>query len=410
MFLTLFGVGCTPDTTGTALPALTSAPAQVIKPMTNVTKNPKQEFFSDPYPIHLAASDAGSIPLTLSGTTQDLLGCPGSLAAGCFHATPISVAIGPDLGDQASAADATLRNEFNNNIFQDNSGKWQMAVSYYVSNPEFPDATAWTVILHAHPKKVVKGAVPTDWVADSLLVGSFSTPTKADYDGKYYEDGNTLYLVYSARLTNSPNHDGIVAQLMDKPDTPDAAKPTVLLAPGDYNSELFNGLNQPDTFKLIETGNITRVDGKYLMAYSTGAYNEPDYKIGLAWSDTFLPAAGGSYRRITMTDTNGVWGKAGQPEVKYLLQSQEANWPNYIADTVMAPGVPAVVQDGQSWYLTFAGYLPSDAKPDPKTGHYDPSIRRPYYAPVSVDIPAGATVAQSSEADLANWITLGSNN
>ncbi|HEX3787190.1 MAG TPA: hypothetical protein VHW44_04965 [Pseudonocardiaceae bacterium] len=400
--------GCT-STPGQPIAA--SAPAQLIQPMTKVTEQPKQGYFSDPYPIHLAASDANAIPESLSGTTKQVLSCSGQPTADCFHPSQsqVTATIGPALAQQAAADGATLQDAFNYNIFQDDSGAWQMAVTYRVSNRQHPKATNWTAILHAHPTSTTPDAVPTSWAADSLLVGSFTDPSKADYDGKYFEDAGKLYLVYSDRLSDTPARDGIVAQLMMSPETPTATEPTVLLAPGDYSSELFFGLHQSDTFKLIETGNITEVDGKFVMAYSTGAYYEPDYKIGLAWSDTFLPAAGQPYRKITMTDSGGVWGKAGRSEVRYLMQSQEPGWPNYVGKTVLAPGVPAVIQDGQSWYLTFAGYLPSDAPTDPKTGHYVPSSRRPFFAPLSVRIPAGASVAGTSEADLANWITVGSN-
>jgi hypothetical protein len=386
----------------------TPAPAQVIQPMTNVTEHPRQGYFSDPYPIHVAASDAAAIPQSFSGTTKEVLSCAGSPTAGCFHASQLTVTIGSALAQQAAASGSTLRTGINNNIFQDDSGAWHMAVTYYVSNLKHPTARAWTAILHAHPVSVSGSAVPTSWVADSLLVGSFVSPTKADYDGKYFEDAGKLYLVYSDRLSDTPARDGIVAQLMSSPESVASAPPTVLLAPGDYKSELFFGLHQPSTFKLIETGNLTEVDGKYVMAYSTGAYDEPDYKIGLAWSDTFLPGQGASYRKITMPDTAGVWGKAGQPEVRYLLQAQQPNWPNYIGQTVLAPGVPAVIQDAQRRYLTFAGYLPSDAPVSPKTGHYLPSSRRPFFAPLSVHIPADTTVAQTPDAELANWITIDS--
>jgi hypothetical protein len=90
------------------------------------------------------------------------------------------------------------------------------------------------------------------------------------------------------------------------------------------------------------------------------------------------------------------------------MQAQVSAWPNYVGKAVLAPGVPAVIQDGQRWYLTFAGYLPSDAPTSPKTGDYVPSARRPFFAPLSVHIPADTTVAGTSAADLANWLTVGS--
>ncbi|MGH3856515.1 MAG: hypothetical protein ACRDR6_24110 [Pseudonocardiaceae bacterium] len=407
MGLGLLAAGCAPAANGRAMAGPAPALTQVIQPMTNVTEHPRQGYFSDPYPIHVATSHAAAIPQSFSGTTTEVLSCAGKPTAGCFHASQITVKIGSALRQQAATNGSTLGTGINNNIFQDDSGAWHMAVTYYVSNRKHhPNARAWTAILHAHPVSTPGTTVPTSWVADSLLIGSFTSPTKANYDGKYFENAGKLYLVYSNRLPGTPARDGIVAQLMSSPEHVAPAPPAVLLAPGDYNSELFFGLHQPNTFKLIETGNITKIDGKYVMAYSTGAYDEPDYKTGLAWSDTFLPDPGDSYRKITMPDTAGVWGKAGHPEVRYLLQSQEPHWPNDIGRTVVAPGVPAVIQDAQRWYLTFAGYLPSDAPVSPKTGHYAPSSRRPFFAALSVHIPAEATVAHASDAELAHWITI----
>jgi hypothetical protein len=400
--LGLLAIGSAVAPQATATTNATSGPGQFIEPMTQVTENPPAGYFSDPYPIHASTG----VPRTFSGTTRQLLSCPGQLTAGCFQASPMSVSIGNALARQLAANGASLTARINNNIFQDDSGAWQMAVTYYVSNPKYPDATAWTAIMHAHPQQATGTAVPDAWVADSLLVGSFSAPTQANYDGKYFENNAELYLVYSKRLSNDPIHDGIVAQPMHSASSPDPVSPTVLLAPDDYNSELF-GTNPQTGFRMIETGNITKVAGKYVMAYSAGLYSTDTYKAGLAWSDTFLPAKGGSYRKITMTDADGVWGAKGQPEVRYLLQSQKPDWPNYVGGTVRAPGVPAVVPDGDGWYLSFAGFDPADAPTDPTTGQYLPNYRRPYFAPLAVHIPPGASVAHASAAELATWITIG---
>ncbi|SEP51132.1 family 43 glycosylhydrolase [Amycolatopsis saalfeldensis] len=395
-------VGLTTACSTTPTESAPAGPAQLIQPMTKVTTQPRQGYYSDPYPIRVAKP--GTLPQSFSGTTSELLSCAGTPTKGCFQATPMTVSIGPSL--TAQLAGSTLRNRINNNVFQDDSGAWQLAVTYYVANPRYPQAKAWTAVVHARPAQASGTAVPTDWVADSLVAGDFTKPTKANYDGKYFQDNGKLYLVYSERLTDNPARDGIVAQPMATAAIPAPGKPTVLLAPGDFRSELFFGLDQPATFKLIETGNITQVNGKYVMAYSTGEYDDPGYKIGLAWSDTFLPAAGAGYRKLTMPDPTGVWGTPNHAEVRYLLQSQESKWPNYIAKTVVAPGVPAVIQDNGRWYLTFAGYQPADAVVDPKTGHFPPSSRRPYFAPLAVRIPPNATVEQTSEADLANWLTI----
>ncbi|WP_329062336.1 hypothetical protein [Amycolatopsis sp. NBC_01480] len=398
---TVTTLGLTTACSATPTESAPAGPAQLIQPMTKVSAQPRQGYYSDPYPVRTVKPG----PQTFSGTTSELLSCAGTPAKECFQPTPMTVSIGPSL--TAQLAGSTPRNRINNNVFQDDSGAWQLAVTYYVSNPRFPQAKAWTVVVHGRPAKEPAGtAVPTDWIADALVAGDLTQPTKANYDGKYFQDKGKLYLVYSERLGDKPARDGIVAQPMATAAIPAPGKPTVLLAPGDFRSELFFGLNQPNTFKLIETGNITQVDGKYVMAYSTGEYDAPGYKIGLAWSDTFLPAAGAGYRKLTMPDPNGVWGTPNHPEVRYLLQSQEPKWPNYIAKTVVAPGVPAVIRDNGRWYLTFAGYQPADAVADPETGLFPPSSRRPFFAPVSVLIPPNATVGSTSETDLADWITI----
>lgn len=368
--------------------------------MTRVDEASKQGYFPGPYPVHLAASDAGSIPQTFGGTMNKLISCPAEITPGCFQEQPMTVTVDRALAHQVAADGAKLVSNENHNIYQQDSGAWQMALTYFVSSSKHPKSAHWKIIVHAHPASVPAHSVPTSWVADSLLVGSLTDPTKGNYDGKYVEDGGKLYLVYSRR---TPDKNVLVAQRMKSPRKPASTAPTLLLAPGDYTSEYATGQHG---FRLIETGNVTRIDGKYVLVYSAGVYDLPDYKIGIAWSDTFLPAAGHQYRKVTMTDTAGVWGKPGQPEVRYLLQSQKSDWPNYSGHSVIAPGVASVVEDANHWYLYFAGYLPSDAPKQPGSDFYQGSHRRPYYASLTIDIPPGASVAKASDADLARWITI----
>ncbi len=165
---------------------------------------------------------------------------------------------------------------------------------------------------------------------------------KANYDGKHVLDGKTLYLVYSRHLCKSPVHDGTVAHCMASPTRLDSSDPVTLLEPArdaGVNSELFFIDDKTSQFKLIETGNIIKIDGKYAMAYPTGDFQENDDKTGVAWSDTFLPAPGKTYRKIFRPDPTGVWGKPGL-EVQYLLQSEKPAWPDDVASEVVAPGVP----------------------------------------------------------------------
>ena len=120
-----------------------------------------------------------------------------------------------------------------------------------------------------------------------------------------------------------------------------------------------------DGFRLVEVGNIIKVDGKYLMLYSVGSYKSPVYKIGVAWSGTFLPPHGATYRKVTMPDPKGVWGSRSEQEVDYLLQSRLPNWPNCAGDTVRAPGVGSLVECDGNWYLFFAGYGPKEKPSGP---------------------------------------------
>ena len=376
--------------------------------MTAVVTKPRSGYFSDPYPIHVASSLRASAPQSFSGTTTTILARSGTIRAERFEETPITVSAGP-LVQEAGASGSTISAIANNNIFQNYLGEWHMASTLYLKNPAYPDAGTWNVIVHAHPTAPSSPTdIPTDWVADTALVGSFVHPAEANYDGKYFEDAGNLYLIYSMALFGG-YEDGIVAQPMQSPTRLTAVAPTVLINPdgvnGGYNSEDYFGLNQDDTFKLIETGNITKIDGKYALAYSTGCYILSDYKAGVAWSDTFLPAPGAFYKKMTLLDTAGIWGQPNHMEVQYLLQSQESAWPNYVASQVIAPGVPSIVEDQSGdWYLYFAGYAPSDAPIDPETGYYVPTHRRPYFVKLQITIPAGTTVAATPNVDLTGWI------
>lgn len=215
-----------------------------------------------------------------------------------------------------------------------------------------------------------------------------------------------LYLVYNKKI--GKDQDGVVAQAMTSAFRTDGSSPVLLLGPetanGGYKSEYSEGLNSSNTVKLIETGNIVKIQGKYVMTYSDRTYTRPAYKSGIAWSDTFLPNSAAYYTRVEKTDTAGVWGQPGHAEVQYLLQSQIAQWPSYVAGQVLAPGVPAIVADASgNYYLSFAGYDRSDVPTD-SSGLYLGTDRRPYYIKLQVQIPTGETVSGTSPQDLVNWI------
>ena len=395
-------------------PAATAAPI-ALEPATQVKEEEHLGYFGDPYPIHLAPWLEPFLPQYISGTTPEVLQCQRPVQPGCFSATPVTVTPSAELQSTVTAAGIVCGDPLNRNIFQALDGSWQMAITLYV-HPKGDAKANWTVVAHAHPNEPISLTPPTTWVADTVLVGSLAKQAFANYDGKYLEDNGRLYLIYSKRLLPiAADHDGVVAQAMTSPKELASSAPVTLLGPSDvnggFNSEYFHTVPASgDMFKLIETGNITKINGKYVMAYSAGDYQQKDYKTGLALSDTLLPAEGAEYRRITMEDTAGVWGQPDHLEVRYLLQSQKPEWPNYVASQIIAPGVPAIVQEADGrWLLFLDGFLPSNAtlsnNPAGNPFNIVATLRRPFYVPLNVQVPVNGSVAAATEQELASWIT-----
>ncbi|MFT4510451.1 hypothetical protein [Caballeronia sp. 15711] len=394
-----------------------SATAFNIEPMTNVDVANHLGYFGDPYPIH-SSQPSATAPQSYSGTTTQVLQCTPPITPGCFTSADLQFKYDSSLTSAVSAAGNAFGDTINHNIYQTLDGVWHMVITLYV-HPLGAQNPHWTVIAHASPADNTPASTPpSSWIVDKLLVGSLATSDFANYDGKYFEDGNTLYLVYSKRLVSSPvEYDGIVAQAMTSATAPASSDPVTLLAPdrgaASLNSEYFH--TKPpagDTFKLIETGNITKINGKYVMAYSAGDYQQISYKSGVAYSDTFLPQPGQSYRKVYQQDTAGVWGQPNHPEVRYLLQSQQSQWPNYVAAQVLAAGVPAIIEQPNGQYLmSFDAFLPSDAPQAPESPNNPLDIeadhRRPFYLPLNVSVPANVGVSSATDAQLATWITPG---
>jgi hypothetical protein len=398
----------------TALPAQSDSGQLAIQPMTDVNVPDHLGYFGDPYPIHLAPWLRPFLPQYFSGTTFEVLQCERPIKPDCFSPAPLTITTDSSISDALNAAGNQIFDSINHNIYQTRDGSWHMAVTLWVEQ-QSDTSVQWTVIAHARPTNPDSLTPPTSWVADRILVGSLATKDFANYDGKYFEDDDALYLMYSRRLISDPvAHDGVVAQKMESPLKPAGNSWVVLLAPsnanGGFNSEYFHTNPSPtDSFKLIETGNIIKIAGKFVMTYSAGDYEQADYKTGLAFSDTFLPQDGHEYRRILQEDTADVWGQPGHLEVRYLLQSQQAQWPNYVASQVIGPGVPSIVrQPDGSFLLFFDGYTPGDtppAKDDSNPLDIAPTSRRPFYLPLTVNIPENESVSAATEQELASWIT-----
>ncbi|KAJ5635471.1 uncharacterized protein N7484_008784 [Penicillium longicatenatum] len=220
------------------------------------------------------------------------------------------------------------------------------------------------------------------------MVGSFSENVDANYDGKYFQTPyKKLYLVYQKQKSQSPKRDGVVAWPMNDPTTlTPGTKPTFLLLPDEnLNSENYVAGN--DSFKLIETGNIHAIHGKF--------------------SDTFLPVHGQHYRKVVKDNPDHLWNSKGNKEVYYLLQAEKQDGWHYVGDQVLAPGVPTVAQIGpnNSWALLFAGYNPDDAPFKEGTHKFQANHRRPFFAKIDVKVPENLSVKQPTDAQLQDWIT-----
>ena len=402
-------VGCGQSGTSDSTGLSPSSPTQTIQPITNVDVANHTGYFSDPYLVPFS----GATSTYISGTTQDYLICAGDLSPNCAQGTSINVDYS-NLQAQASQVGAEICAIAGLRPFQGSSGHWDMVLVLHMEPLGNCGASShWNVLVHASPD-IQSTTPPVNWTADAVLVGSFGdSSVQANYDGRYFEDNGQLYLVYVKSLSTSPQRFGLVAQALVSPTTLDSTAPVLLLQPNPDNNDPLNSEGYSSlisSFKLVESGNITKINGKYVLAYSAGQYDQNTYKAAVAYSDTFLPAAGTTYRKVTMPDPNGVWSNTND-EVVYLLQSQEQNWMGYVASQVVAPGVATVAPVGPngSWVLVFAGYAPNDTGSGQNGNTYLGSKRRPFYVDLNVSIPTNISVAQATETELASWITLSTN-
>lgn len=384
-----------------------------VYPLTNETSG--KPYFSDPY--HVPYENETRV--YIGGTTHAYLECDEGLTPGCaVNRTSIKWDVTQGVLQEAINAHVNICSVAGIHPFQsDSNGKksWDAAVTLHVQekSKECKGISGWSVIVHAYPEGSAVDTPPTSWIGDKVLVGSFSEDEDANYDGKYFRTPQgKLFLVYQKQLQkktpqNPMKRDGVVAWAMDDPKTPASGNATLLLAPDEgLKSENYHN-HSDDAFKLIETGNIRAINGKFLMAYSVGAFNRPTYKLAVAYSDTFLPENGGQYRKVMKENPAELWGSKGEKEVYYLLQADanHSSW-HYIRDQVLAPGVPTVAKigAGNSWVLTFAGYDPNDA-PTNGTDEYEASHRRPFFIDLNVNVPPDTSVKQATDQDLQGWIT-----
>ncbi len=196
-----------------------------------------------------------------------------------------------------------------------------------------------------------KGKPITKWKFKNVVVGD---PSKQDwncYESKILQDKDkTLYLMYVER-TGRDNF--IYAQKLKSWGRIDAAAPRRLMLRSEgYRSE---DRDKPGGMQIVEGGSIIEWKGKYILLYSAGDFLLNNYKLGMAFSDTLIPAKGHMYHKVKIPDPKKVWGdKGSKEEIGYLLQSEKPQWPNYCGNVAAGPGLGSLVTiDDKPWLLSF---------------------------------------------------------
>jgi len=252
-------------------------------------------------------------------------------------------------------------------------GNWKTEVAHLI--PE--EGQKWT---DGHPI--------TRWRLDKVIAGDSKNGRDA-YDGKIIRDSDgTIYLIYVSSGKTGTRDNCIWAQRMLDPGRLDPSfKPRILIQPEGLRSEDRN----PGFIQLMEGANFTRIAGKWVMCYSVGDFMLDNYKLALAYSDTLIPPEGKYYQKVLIPDPKNLWGNpAPGKEVKYLLQSQMKDWPNYCRPLVAGPGVGSIVSVDGQYRLVFHGWMPDTTAPRKGAQRY------PYMIPLKVNI--------STKTPMDKWI------
>ncbi|MBE7187013.1 hypothetical protein [Jatrophihabitans endophyticus] len=295
----------------------------------------------------------------------------------------------------------------NRSVFRYSSGnstKWYLTPSVKVAHKKAGcKDNSWGVVLLFKPDtgKAHQGdnAVPYHyWVwTKKTLLGSLTHPNhNAGYAAHLERSGSTVALIYAE---DNGCRIGLYAERVD-PATmkPNTSSKTELLSPGisgnrDLNSEIVHSDRHGCKLYKVETGYIKKINGTYVMGYSVGSYNGIEYKIGLAYSKTFL----GHYQKAVRHVTNGAWGSE-KTEVNYVVQSEKPKWCHY-ETTAWGPGVPSLVPYNHKWYMYFAAH--PGAKP--KNGTFSASTRTPFDVPLTVKKKFGS-LSKANRFHRQTWI------
>ncbi len=225
------------------------------------------------------------------------------------------------------------------------------------------------------------------WRLNRVLVGEQESGDRVAYDGCVLRDEeDTPFLIVNETL-DGRNY--ITARRMLDPATVDSAfGRRILLGPEEYRSE-----DLPWKLRLTEGTFLEKIEGKYVLIYSVGFYGDGSYKVGAAFCDTLIPPEGAWYKKVLIDDPDNVWGNPGTggKEVKYLLQTEQEDWPNYAGRFVNGPGIGSLVTlESGEHLLIFAAR---------RAGHVDRKGQGRYAWKVPV-------IFDFLNEDMSNWITI----
>ena len=258
---------------------------------------------------------------------------------------------------------------------------------------------AYGSVHYGHYKTEVVHFVPQDgevwttsrpiqkWRLNRVLVGKQELGDRIAYDGYVLRDDDDKLFLIDNETIDGRNY--IVARRMLDPDTLDPAFPRrILLGPENYRSE-----DLPWDLRITEGTFLKKIQGKYVLIYSVGFYGDASYKIGAAFSDSLIPPERTWYKKVLIDDAGNVWGNSATAgkEVKYLLQAEHEDWPNYVGQFVNGPGIGSLVTLGSGeQLLIFAAR---------RAGHVDRNglDRYAWKVPVIFDF---------LNEDMSNWITI----
>jgi hypothetical protein len=181
----------------------------------------------------------------------------------------------------------------------------------------------------------------TKWYYNRIIVPAVS------YDSNVVVDSADTYFITNKQFGPTPptawphSYNSIIAQRMkDAAHLDEQSAPVVLLEPGKWISEFRDGAG---SMKIVESVHVHKLGSYWALVYAVGDYDEANYKIGIAYSKSFL----GPYKRAVAPDPKGVWpgdNATNNTEVSYVLQTEKPAWQNCAVDSLNGPGIGNIVQ------------------------------------------------------------------